>query len=494
MRFFVSLFVAAAVALAGALAISPAAQAYIYWADTTAGAIGRANLDGTGVTKGFITGGELPQAVAVDGTSVFWAQIAGTGAIGRASLDGSSAAQTFIGSAFAYQPNGVAVGNGYVYWSNSHGAIARASLASAGLGAGGSYVRDREIIGGLTNVDGVAVDATSLYFVNHQSIGRANLDGSGANPDFITGANNPTEIAVDGTYIYWANAGAGSDSGSIGRARLDGSGVDQTFISGRDVNGASVVNHPTGVAVSGGYVYWSNETARWIGRARVDRTGAIGNFVVGEYARGVAVDALGPSGGTTPAGTTLSVRFGVAGQQVLRDARSLRLSFTCTTACDASFAARVTAAGRLVTTWRGSKAAQAATPTPAVFRLSTRHLRALRTALRAGKRVRFTVSVLATDVASGATATLTRTWSVALPDAQTTRAEKAFAKLVSARYGDSGPVVSCRRVGRRRWTCSFEAYTGGGQLCTGEDAGTVQLVNGRYGAGLDRTKVICEEA
>ncbi len=489
MRFIVSLLL-----LAGVMATAPAAQAYIYWADTTAGAIGRANLDGTGVTTRFITGGELPQAVAVDGTSIAWAQIVGTGAVGRANLDGSGVTQTFIGTAFASQPNGVALGNGYVYWSNTIGTISRATLASAGLGAGGFYVRDREIIGGLTNVDGVAVDATSLYFVNHQSIGRANLDGSGANPDFITGANNPTEIAVDGTYIYWANAGAGSDAGSIGRARLDGSGVDQTFISGRDVNGASVVNHPTGVAVADRYLYWSNETARWIGRARVDGTGAVGNFIVAESARGVAVDALGPSAGTTPTASTLSVRFGVIAQQVLRDARSLRLSFTCTATCDASFAARVTAAGRLVTTWRGTKTADASTPTPAVFRLSARHLRALRAALRRGKRVRFTASVLATDLASGETAAQSRTWSVALPDAQTTRAERAFAKLVYARYGDSGPVVSCRRVGRRRWTCAFEAYTGGGQLCSGEDAGTVQLVNGRYRASLDRTKVICEEA
>lgn len=79
-------------------------------------------------------------------------------------------------------------------------------------------------------------------------------------------------------------------------------------------------------------------------------------------------------------------------------------------------------------------------------------------------------------------------------DAATIRAEKAFTKLVYERYGDPGPIVSCRKTARTRWRCSFEAYTGGGQLCTGPGAGTVRRVGNRYRASLDRSKVTCEEA
>jgi sugar lactone lactonase YvrE len=60
-------------------------------------------------------------------------------------------------------------------------------------------------------------------------IGRANLDGTGANPNFITSATNPDGLAVDGSHIYWANSG----STTIGRANLDGTGVDQGLYHGR---------------------------------------------------------------------------------------------------------------------------------------------------------------------------------------------------------------------------------------------------------------------
>jgi hypothetical protein len=43
--------------------------------------------------------------------------------------------------------------------------------------------------------------------------------------------NGPYDVAVDGTFIYWTNA----SDGTIGRANLDGTGIDPSFISG--ING-----------------------------------------------------------------------------------------------------------------------------------------------------------------------------------------------------------------------------------------------------------------
>ena len=78
-----------------------------------------------------------------------------------------------------------------------------------------------------------------VYWTNASGgmVGRANLDGSGADQMLITGASAPEEMAVDGQHVYWANGG----NGTIGRANLDGSGVDQSFITG--------ANLPVGVAV-----------------------------------------------------------------------------------------------------------------------------------------------------------------------------------------------------------------------------------------------------
>jgi hypothetical protein len=61
---------AVAVALAtlafAALALVARADAFVYFPETGLGAIGRANLDGTGVNLTFIRGLDHPQAMAVD--------------------------------------------------------------------------------------------------------------------------------------------------------------------------------------------------------------------------------------------------------------------------------------------------------------------------------------------------------------------------------------------------------------------------------------------
>jgi streptogramin lyase len=54
------------------------------------------------------------------------------------------------------------------------------------------------------------------------------------------GASFPSGVAVDAGHVYWANAGGGA----IGRANLDGTGANQSFIGG--------ASFPFGVAVGAG--------------------------------------------------------------------------------------------------------------------------------------------------------------------------------------------------------------------------------------------------
>ena len=74
----------------------------------------------------------------------------------------------------------------------------------------------------------MTVDAAFIYWVNAGSgrIGRANLNGTGADQFFIT-AGKPEWIAVDSANVWWTND---SPLYSIGRANLDGTVVSQTFI------------------------------------------------------------------------------------------------------------------------------------------------------------------------------------------------------------------------------------------------------------------------
>src|SRR5262249_10313228 len=115
---------------------------------------------------------------------------------------------------------------------------------------------------------------------------RANLDGTGVNQTFITGADEPQGVAVDpsDTHIYWVNAG----TGSIGRPDLpNGDNGTQSVITG-DPDG------PQGIAVDGAHIYWTNRKGPGTGsvaRANLNGTGVNESFITGaSQPGGVAVD------------------------------------------------------------------------------------------------------------------------------------------------------------------------------------------------------------
>jgi hypothetical protein len=135
-----------------------------------------------------------------------------------------------------------------------------------------------------------------IYWTNPRgdTIGRANLDGTAANPSFITGAHTPLGIAVDGTHIYWANS-----TNTIGRSNLDGTGANQSFIA------PQISNRASGVAVDDAHIYWVSKFSDphssclslapgtgAIGRANLDGTGADVNFITGISfpAGGITID------------------------------------------------------------------------------------------------------------------------------------------------------------------------------------------------------------
>lgn len=101
-----------------------------------------------------------------------------------------------------------------------------------------------------------------IYWASDGKIGRAKIDGTDANPAFITlpYRSSPLGVAVDDRHVYWSDEG----NDAIGRARLDGSDVAPAFIKGR---GALTT---TGVAIDAQHIYWTNRNAKTIGRANLD--------------------------------------------------------------------------------------------------------------------------------------------------------------------------------------------------------------------------------
>lgn len=210
---------------------------HIYWADRSANAIGRANLDGSDPNYAFITGADEPCGVAVDGSHVYWSNL-GDAEIGRANLDGSGVEQSFI-DADGHRLCGLAVDASHAYWVDEGDAsIGRADLDGENA--------EPEFVPRAGGGCGIALDGSHLYWASlDRSIGRADLDGSDSNREFIGGLERPGSVAIAAGRIYWGEEA--QVGGQIGRARLDGGEVQRGFLTG-------VVTGPTLAADSFSFV------------------------------------------------------------------------------------------------------------------------------------------------------------------------------------------------------------------------------------------------
>jgi hypothetical protein len=196
-----------------------------------------------------------------------------------------------LGSVLAVSAITASSASAYIYWANFNGpdgSIGRADLD--GSGATQSFIPGRGDEGPIA----VATFGDYIYWTNNGargtgSIGRAKLDGTEVDENFITGATGPAGLAIDGEHIYWTNhyivPSAENPNGSIGRANLDGTNVDQAFIT------ATVL--PRGIAVDSKYIYWANSWNHGsIGRANLKGTGINQDFITGpatHFATGLLV-------------------------------------------------------------------------------------------------------------------------------------------------------------------------------------------------------------
>jgi hypothetical protein len=181
-----------------------------------AGAIGRANLDGTGVEPNFIGGISSPAGgLAVDGSHVYWTSYDPANPfivlyhgplptrIGRANLNGTGVEESFISTLPTQY--GVAVDAAHIWWTNE---------APRGTG-----------------------QTPSAASVLEDEIRRAALDGTGAEVVIPTDQfPSCGGLAIGDTHVYWAQAG------SIGRARLDGSRGTGELIAARPNCGGVAVD------------------------------------------------------------------------------------------------------------------------------------------------------------------------------------------------------------------------------------------------------------
>lgn len=201
--------------------------------------------------------------------------------VGRAAVDGSpgSFEPEFLGVAAA----GIAVDDTHIYWANpTRGSIGRAGLDGSGV--------EEDFVAGVGQPRWVAVDDEYVYWTNagaaegpgEGTIGRARLDGGAPEPDFISGASKPQGIAINDSHIFWANDG----THAIARAKIDGSEVEPVF------HFLGVVEVPQGVALDDSHIYWTvNSPTSYVSRSDLDGSHETFRFIgANEELRGIAVD------------------------------------------------------------------------------------------------------------------------------------------------------------------------------------------------------------
>jgi hypothetical protein len=271
-------FATLAVAAFALAARADAETVGIYWANANTHTIGFATGDAVTVDNNFVhVAGGFPNGVAVYGDFVYWT-VPDANAIGRAGINGTGVDQTFITGLQGVQ--GVAVNSAGIFWTNTGiGSIGRANLDGTGI--------NQNFIAGASPSNLMAADADHLYWTIlgqfSESIGRADVSGANLNPGFVSGGdqvNDPEGVAVDGAHVYWTNL----LNGQIGQANLDGSGANGDFIEGAE--------SPTGIAVNAGQLYWSNFLSNSIGTADTNGSNVNQSFLPANGPEGVAAETL----------------------------------------------------------------------------------------------------------------------------------------------------------------------------------------------------------
>ena len=281
------------------------AEAVVHWTHPAdfrgrGGAIGRANLDGSGVIRDLVTGID-PENVAVSATHIYWSesQASGTntGRIGRARLDGTQVLRNFI---TRVQPMDLAVHGPHLYWTNmpNFRPDPASSIGRAGLDGKGVQ---RALIRAPGRIGGIGVDNQHIYWGEFGRMARANLNGTNVRRDFVRYFGTfilrvVSDVEADGTSVYWANPPGAQFGDGIGRVAPDGTNEDPRFLRTSDtVEEVAAAGPASPFAVP--HIYWSER--RGLFRANRDGTGAQAFVATNHSTSDVAVDSS-PTGVPRP--------------------------------------------------------------------------------------------------------------------------------------------------------------------------------------------------
>lgn len=144
-------------------------------------------------------------SLALDATNVYWrVDVSGglTAQLLKMPLDGSSAPVSLITSS---SMGALVVNGSTLYWTMPAGTVAGAG-GIAKMPVGGSA--STTLASGLNEPSDLAVDGTNVYFTSYQDGTVSKVPVAGGTPTVIASKQKlPSAIVVDGTSVYWTNYG-----------------------------------------------------------------------------------------------------------------------------------------------------------------------------------------------------------------------------------------------------------------------------------------------
>jgi hypothetical protein len=177
-----------------------AVHGFVYWDDQNA--IGRVALDGSHLRRRFLVlpherGGGVADGIASDGVHLYFSRCP-EGTIGRADLNGRRVVRGFLATGDNTCPQGLAVAGGHLYWTQlGSGTIGRAGLD--GQGADDRWLNIRSQQGPFQ----IVADRVHVYWTwggvngSPSYTGRADADGSHLDRRFLADSLYPLALSSD---------------------------------------------------------------------------------------------------------------------------------------------------------------------------------------------------------------------------------------------------------------------------------------------------------
>ncbi len=166
-------------------------------------------------------------AIAVDGTSVYWVNDTGNGSVAKVPIAGG--AVTTLASS-QYVPQGIAVDPVNVYWTVAPFGANDSNVLSIPLNGGALST----LAYGSGSPHGIAVRSGAVYWTDYHYEEVSMVPVGGGNPTVIASSLvNPWQLALDATSVYWSDTGSCSfcNDGTLLKAPASGGAVT-TLASG----------------------------------------------------------------------------------------------------------------------------------------------------------------------------------------------------------------------------------------------------------------------